>query len=109
MKPIDAAYRSFEQFEKNVFEQYRNEDISESDTRSKVLDYILKDILGWQEFDISREGFVREGYFDYELRTSTFNFLIEAKRNFDEFNLPAKGNEIGNYELMSISNYAVLK
>lgn len=94
MKPIDAAYRSFEQFEKNVFEQYRNEDISESDTRSKVLDYILKDILGWQEFDISREGFVREGYFDYELRTSTFNFLIEAKRNFDEFNLPAKGNEI---------------
>src|SRR5258708_13290047 len=94
MKAIDRAYQKLEEFERTIYQLYKNEDINESDTRSKVLDYVIKDILGWNETDILREGYVKDGYFDYELRTSTFNFLIEAKKNFVEFELPQKGNEI---------------
>jgi GTPase SAR1 family protein len=94
MKAIDEAYRKLEEFERTTYQLYKDEDINESDTRSKVLDYIIKDILGWNETDILREGFVKDGYFDYELRTSTFNFLVEAKKNYVEFELPQKGNEV---------------
>jgi len=94
MKPIDEAYKKLEIFQESIFEQFKLQDINESDTRSKVLDYIIKEILGWQEGDITREGFVKDGYFDYELKTATFNFIIEAKKNFVQFELPHKGNEV---------------
>ncbi len=93
MTDYDLAYNNLLEFESqyNIFKNY---DLSESDTRSKILDKILIDILGWTEYDIEREGWVRAGYFDYELKTSAFQFVIEAKKNFSKFKLPLNGNEV---------------
>ena len=93
MTDYDKAFEALVEFEKNSTE-FLTSDLSESDTRSKILDKILIDILGWTEFDIEREGWVRVGFFDYEIKTATFQFVVEAKKNFQEFKLPSKGNEV---------------
>ncbi|MEY8759913.1 hypothetical protein [Chryseobacterium tongliaoense] len=89
MTEYDKAYSELLDFEDN-YAAFKKLDLSESDTRSKILDKILISILGWSEFDIEREGWVRIGFFDYELKTSSFQFVIEAKKNFVEFKLPKK-------------------
>lgn len=93
MTNYDIAYKNLKEFE-NVYSAFKEIDLSETDTRSKILDKLLIDVLGWTEFDIEREGWVRVGYFDYELKTSAFQFVIEAKKNFVDFKLPKKGNEV---------------
>src|SRR5688572_26334479 len=93
MTDYDKSFEALLEFEKNSTE-FLSSDLSEADTRSKILDKVLIDILGWTEFDIEREGWVRVGFFDYEIRTSTFQFVVEAKKNFQEFKLPPKGNEV---------------
>lgn len=93
MTEYDKAFETLLEFEE-VSSEFRMSDLSESDTRSKILDKILIEILGWTEFDIEREGWVRVGFFDYEIKTSSFQFVVEAKKNFQDFKLPAKGNEV---------------
>lgn len=93
MTEYDKAFNELLNFE-NVYNEFNTLDLSESDTRSKILDKLLIDVLGWSEFEIEREGWVRVGFFDYELRTSSFQFVIEAKKNFVGFKLPKKGNEV---------------
>ncbi|MEQ9217895.1 MAG: hypothetical protein RLO17_07635 [Cyclobacteriaceae bacterium] len=90
---IDTALENFNKF-KTEFESYRTSDMSESDTRSKLLDHLLIKVLGWKETDINREGYVKPGYFDYEVSTSNFRFIIEAKKNFHELTFPDKGDKI---------------
>lgn len=92
MSKIDTAFEKFLEYKKQ-FNDFLKEDLSETDTRCKILDVILNDVLGWDEYDIIREGYVRTGYFDYEVSSATFKFVIEAKKGFVDFKLPAKGNE----------------
>ena len=114
MKNIDESYVAFKKF-RGDYESYKDVDLSESDTRSKLLDTILIDILGWEEVDIEREGYLKPRYFDYELKTSIFRFVVEAKKNFIEFKLPATGNRVkiktlrkGNEEVVDqIREYVV--
>jgi len=55
--------------------------VSEADTRSKIIDRILKEGLGWDEKDIRREGPIERGYLDYCITHSNRNLLVvEAKR-----------------------------
>lgn len=89
MKPIDHAIQNFDFFLKK-FEEYKAQHLSETDTRSKVLDAILIDVLGWEENDITREGNNDSGYFDYKLSLYNFQFIIEAKRNLIDFSFPVK-------------------
>ena len=84
---IDESKQSFELF-KIEFEKYKTSDLTESDTRSKLLDHILIQILGWKEDNITREKFVQVGYFDYNISIPGFQFVIEAKKNFNEIQLP---------------------
>jgi len=107
MSKYDDAYEQFLSFEKD-YQVYQDSNLSETDTRSKLLDKILIDILGWKEFDIEREGYVRVGYFDYELKTSNFKFVVEAKKNLVKFNLPERGNEI-KLKTINASNADVVK
>lgn len=112
MTEIDLAYKIFKD-KTDFLSKYDFADISESDTRSKIIDCIFKDVLGWTEDDIERERFVRTGYYDYELSTSTFRFVIEAKKTNVEFKLPQKGRTIklqtlysGNKDVLNqIRNY----
>lgn len=123
MKNIDQATKAFEDY-KNTYSQYLATDLSESDTRSKLIDTILIDVLGWQEKDIKREGSVDSGYYDYMISVPGIHFIVEAKRQFKELNLPShhkkatinsliKGNEevitqIRNYGMDEGVQYGVI-
>ncbi|HRG07193.1 MAG TPA: hypothetical protein PLJ08_01345, partial [Cyclobacteriaceae bacterium] len=93
MTTIDDAFENFKA-KKELLAKYQSQNITESDTRSKVIDLILKDILGWHEDDIERERFVNIGYYDYEVSTAIFRFVIEAKKNLLDFTLPEKGRKV---------------
>ncbi|MFC1785528.1 hypothetical protein ACFL0J_07880 [Candidatus Neomarinimicrobiota bacterium] len=86
---IDNSYREFVNF-KSSFKDLLNKDLTESDTRSKIIDKLLINVLNWKEQDIDREGFVREGYYDYRLSLPGINIIIEAKKSFNDFILPSK-------------------
>ncbi|MBK6541119.1 MAG: hypothetical protein IPG10_07535 [Flavobacteriales bacterium] len=93
MKSVDEAR---EAFEKIVLElaRYQSADMTESDTRSKVIDSIFTDVLGWSEDDIQREQFNDNGYYDYRISAPGFSFIVEAKRNFAELKLPSKATSV---------------
>lgn len=89
---IDNSYEIFKS-KLDDFKKYGSEPITESDTRSKIIDILFKDILGWTEDDIERERYVQVGFYDYEISTSIFRFVVEAKKTFVEFNLPERNRK----------------
>jgi len=84
---IDKSKAEFEKF-KVEYAKYSNDDISESDTRSKLLDIVLKNVLGWNKENIERERYVKVGYYDYLMKLPSFQFVIEAKKNLKQLNFP---------------------
>lgn len=94
MTALDVSYSKFEQFEATEYPKYSQADLSESDTRSKLIDHLMMDVLGWTEPDIEREGHARDGFFDYEMSTAVFRFVIEAKRVQVTLDLPVSGNRV---------------
>ena len=107
MISIDEAKKNFEIYKSNV-SIYRDSDLTESDTRSKILDELFVKVLGWSEPDIKREGHTQEGYYDYLVSLPNFKFVVEAKRNFDEFLLP-KRNKVVNIGTINKENLAVIR
>ena len=87
MSLCDEAKKKFEEF-KSRYEELKSSDLSESDTRSKIIDFVLKDILGWSEENIQREEHVDHGYYDYRLDISGFKMVVEAKKLYKDFQLP---------------------
>lgn len=85
---VDQAKVNFESY-LSKYDSLIQEDLSESDTRSKIIDKILIEVLGWEEVNIEREGHVESGYYDYKLAFPGFRCLLEAKRNFSQFSLPS--------------------
>ncbi len=64
---------------------------SEADTRAKVIDRILKEVLLWPEAQLSREDHVESGYIDYCLTLQGQPYVaVEAKRQGKAFVLPHK-------------------
>jgi hypothetical protein len=62
---------------------------SETDTRVKVIDAILKDVCGWPEADLSREDHSENGFSDYALKIRDKpTVIVEAKREGETFRLP---------------------
>lgn len=90
MNIIDVSKEKLINF-KADFERYKVQNLTESDTRSKVLDKIFLDILGWGEEDVYREGHTENGYFDYKLSIPNFQFIVEAKKNYANFIFPDSG------------------
>jgi hypothetical protein len=67
--------------------------VTEADTRAKVIDRILRDVLGWPEASITREQHADRGYMDYVLTIQGRRYaVVEAKREGRTFVLP-KGSE----------------
>ena len=89
MVTIDEAYAKFELYKTN-YEEYKvkDQDLSESDTRSKLIDFLFIDVLGWSERDIKREGHVDCGFYDYHFKIAGISFVVEAKRELNDFVLP---------------------
>jgi len=72
---------------RDILEAYRNLILSsanEAATRLKVIDRILREVLGWLDEDISPEEHVTEDglttYADYILRTANAAIVVEAKK-----------------------------
>lgn len=93
MTSIDKSYEYFLS-KKAELKTLSSAEISESDTRSKIIDVFFKEILGWDERDIERERYVQVGYYDYEISTSIFRFVVEAKKTFVEFKIPEKTRKV---------------
>ncbi len=78
-----------------MLEQWQAERLTEADTRVKIIDVLLKDVLGWDEGAIRREtrsaGADDDGYIDYTLVSECNRFLVEAKRSGVYFNMPVGG------------------
>lgn len=89
----DQSLVKFEEFISR-YGTFKDEDLTESDTRSKLIDFLLKDVLGWAEEDILREGHVDSGYFDYRISIAGFNMVVEAKRQFQDFVLPCSSRRV---------------
>ena len=87
MEKIDKSFEAFKIFKDNI-NDFLTENINESDTRSKLIDNILINVLNWSEKDIKREGKVDSGYYDYIVSIPGFLFVIEAKKIKNSFNLP---------------------
>ncbi|MBI1173804.1 MAG: hypothetical protein GC139_00890 [Sideroxydans sp.] len=65
---------------------------NEAATRLKVIDRILREVLGWDDEDISPEERVSEDgsttYADYVLRTANTAIVVEAKKASANFTIP---------------------
>ncbi|MFH0994510.1 MAG: P-loop NTPase fold protein [Pseudomonadota bacterium] len=63
--------------------------ITESDTRAKIIDRILKEVLDWPEDAFNRELPVHQGFLDYLLMSGSRNLIVvEAKREGIPFEIP---------------------
>src|SRR5687767_2698911 len=80
--------------------------VSEADTRVKVVDRVLREVLGWDESAIAREETVRhetdvedkQHYTDYSLSVGEKRFvIIEAKKESVAFTFP-----VGNRKTYSL-------
>ena len=73
--------------------RWQGSDLTEADTRSKIIDTLLLDILGWDEASITREvRTVNGGYRDYVVRNERTAFVLEAKRSGHYFDMPTVSN-----------------
>ncbi|MCW3110412.1 MAG: hypothetical protein JWQ09_4918 [Segetibacter sp.] len=90
MSTFDISLSAFQQY-KSSLQEILLEELSEADTRSKIIDYFFINILGWKENHIKREGHVDSGYYDYIITLNGFQFVVEAKKSFKDFKLPIKG------------------
>jgi hypothetical protein len=76
------------------YERLRLSDSNEAETRLKLIDEILRSVLGWTLDDISVEERCSEdgdtSFADYILRTATASIIVEAKRVGATFVLPSK-------------------
>jgi hypothetical protein len=93
MIDINKSFESFKSLKKDI-DNFINQNNNESDTRSKIIDNYLINILGWNECDIKREGHLDSGYFDYKISCSSISFIIEAKKTFVDFNLPSNHTKV---------------
>lgn len=90
---IDQAKNNFDTY-KEEYRKFVFADMTEADTRSKILDELFKNVLGWKESDIDREGHTEEGYYDYLFSIPGLKFVVEAKKSFLDFNLPIKHTRV---------------
>lgn len=81
MEPIDAAADKLAELSAQI-DMYKNTILTEADTRLKVIDPILTDVLGWPLQDIFAEELAGGGFVDYKLSINGYaRFILEAKRD----------------------------
>lgn len=96
-KPDQVSMKSWNQdtalskFKRLRSESYKRNGMSEADTRSKLIDHILIECMGWSEHDIVREERCVEAgtYLDYKLTTNMPILIVEAKKASEPLDLPA--------------------
>lgn len=60
--------------------KFNGESLTETDTRSKIIDILFKDVFHWTEDCLVREPHIEAGYMDYVFNNEEGNsFILEAK------------------------------
>lgn len=81
MSNIDTALNKF----KSIIEEYEEKappKRNEATTRLLLIDEILKEVLGWEKWDLNPETPTDSGYIDYLLKSNNRNKLVvEAKKD----------------------------
>jgi hypothetical protein len=81
MEPIDAAHAAFARLTRET-ERYLNSVETESDTRLKIIDRLLVEVLQWPYADINTEEASENGFADYVCRVQgRARLVVEAKRD----------------------------
>ena len=81
MEPLDGAYEKFRVLHQEVA-RYINSVETEADTRLKIIDRILIEVLAWPRESISLEKATGDGFADYACTvTDRFRLIVEAKRD----------------------------
>lgn len=96
IRPIVLDWSPFVDQIKKIIEACKGIELAsanEAATRLKVVDHVLREILGWTDADISPEERVSEDgtttFADYVLRTANVGVVVEAKKVGASFDLPA--------------------
>lgn len=90
----------------NAYKNLSLQNANEAETRKKLIDKIIEDLLGWDDADVSYEERVSEDgsttYADYIIRTADTSLLIEAKRVGKTFGVvPTRRREKLSGKIMS--------
>ncbi|MEX1003450.1 MAG: P-loop NTPase fold protein [Crocinitomicaceae bacterium] len=89
---LDKSKAAYTQFVQN-YDEMRRYHMSEADTRSKLIDFMFLNVLGWDEKNLEREGHSESGYFDYKIAVPGFSLIVEAKKELNSFSLPINGKK----------------
>ena len=79
---IDDAYVNFEKLFSNISTIVNSID-TEADTRFKLIDEIIVDVLGWEKTSIKTEAHIENGYIDYLIQDNCRNKLIIEAKNIN--------------------------
>ncbi|WP_426975985.1 hypothetical protein ACQCSU_14490 [Pseudarthrobacter sp. O4] len=71
-----------------IIEQARTEDVNEADTRFRVINTLITDVLQWPASAVQNELHTESGYMDYCVGSAGAQFVLEAKRVGVHFELP---------------------
>ncbi|TXJ22294.1 MAG: hypothetical protein E6Q24_21245 [Chitinophagaceae bacterium] len=90
MELIDAAFEAFKQIKIDA-ETHGHSILSEQDTRLKIVDRIVSDVLGYNLLqDVSTEPASGSGFIDYLIKIKeTGRLVIEAKKEAVDFEIKA--------------------
>ena len=89
MEPIDVAFERFLTLVESIDQS--GVVITEQDTRIKIIDRLIVDVLGWDYIHVNTEEPAGTGYLDYKLSIEDrARLVIEAKR--DSRSLGLDGN-----------------
>jgi GTPase SAR1 family protein len=92
MQPIDAAFIKYTSIVEEV-STYKDSIITEADTRLKVINRILIDVLGWPMGDILTEEKAGSGFLDYKLSINGMaRLIVEAKKDGNTFEINGKSD-----------------
>jgi len=81
LEPVDAAYDRFKSVVDDVA-AYLNSVETEADTRLKVVNRLLVEVLGWPLGEVSAEASAEGGFADYACSVDgRFRLIVEAKRD----------------------------
>jgi len=88
----------------NLAKQQSGRDLNEADTRHKVIDKVIHEILDWPKGQVALEKSVSAGYVDYILTKASgqIGLVVEAKREGKYFSLPKSARTESDFAHVSV-------
>jgi predicted type IV restriction endonuclease len=87
MKSSEECFEALRQL-KNDLPKYPLESQTEADTRARLIDRLLSEVLDWPPENVRRGEHAHPGYMDYVLILNRRIAVLEAKKSGDTFQLP---------------------